>query len=179
MGDKIGFSWREEAPRVAEGRLPGKQSIGLFFGHNMRRVGTLLAVLILLQSASAAFGDQYAAPEYLHPESMQTPGKSVAGSGADPNSLQMKLTLADSIALALHNNRNLINARLSRIVEQYDLEVAEDEFWPDLTVGPNIDLRSEGASQETDREYLTDSGVSDVRADVAQPSLNAWLFSRI
>ena len=81
----------------------------------MRRASVLfLAVLMVMQSASSVLGDQQA--------------------GQEPPSLD--LTLADSISLALKNNRNLLNIRLSRIVQKYALKVAEDKFWPDATVRP-------------------------------------------
>ena len=45
------------------------------------------------------------------------------------------LTLAEAIALAMRNNRRLINGRLSRAGERFALRVAQDEFKPDFRIG--------------------------------------------
>ena len=45
------------------------------------------------------------------------------------------ITLADAIALAMRNNRRLINGRLSRTGERFALKVAQDKFKPDFRIG--------------------------------------------
>ena len=67
----------------------------------------------------------------------------------------MELTLADSIGIALENNRRLVNERLGRIVDQFALEVAESEFRPKATIGPF--LRTE---KRVDQPRAVDYGVS-------------------
>ena len=55
-------------------------------------------------------------------------GAAVAASGID-------LTLADAIALAMRNNRQLIGSRFTRRRERFALKVAQDEFKPDFRIG--------------------------------------------
>ena len=50
--------------------------------------------------------------------------------GISPPTGSKKLTLNDCILLALENNRILKRAYLDRITEKYDLQVAEDKFYP-------------------------------------------------
>jgi len=64
---------------------------------------------------------------------------------------RLELTLAESVALALQNNRTLANARLDRVVQKFDLRVAEDEFWPDIDIGSTLDY---GIAWEADRRRL-------------------------
>ena len=47
----------------------------------------------------------------------------------------LALTLQDAIALAMRNNRRLVQGRLSRTVERFALRVARDKFWPNLRIG--------------------------------------------
>ena len=51
-------------------------------------------------------------------------------------SLPQNLTLAQSIDLALHYNRVIQSALLSRVTQRYDLVVAEDKFVPDAVITP-------------------------------------------
>ncbi len=48
------------------------------------------------------------------------------------------LTLADCIQLALKENRTIKNAYLDRVVQKYDLRMAEDKFVPTLNLAPSI-----------------------------------------
>ena len=61
----------------------------------------------------------------------------VATSGID-------ITLADAIALAMRNNRHLINGRLTRAGERFALKVAQDEFKPDFRIGSFRRFETEG-----------------------------------
>ena len=56
--------------------------------------------------------------------------QSAEASGASP----MELTLAEGIALALRNNRRLLQSRLERTVQKFALRVAEDKFRPDAQI---------------------------------------------
>ena len=46
----------------------------------------------------------------------------------------LRLTLADTVRLTLESNRDLTNARLSRILQRYSLDIAETEFRPRFTL---------------------------------------------
>lgn len=48
------------------------------------------------------------------------------------------MTLADCIATTLRENRTIKNAYLDRVVQKYDLRMAEDKFVPTLTLAPSI-----------------------------------------
>jgi len=48
------------------------------------------------------------------------------------------MTLPDCIAVTLRENRTIKNSYLDRIVQKYDLRVAEDKFTPKLNLTPNI-----------------------------------------
>ena len=54
------------------------------------------------------------------------------------------LTLADTIRLALRNNRSLIDARLVRITQKFALKRAEERYHPKLTVSPSVSLDRSG-----------------------------------
>ncbi len=47
-----------------------------------------------------------------------------------------ELTLKDAIGLALERNRPLLNSRLDREAQKFSLDVAEDRWSPQITVGP-------------------------------------------
>ena len=91
-----------------------------------------MAVVALFASAAAAFGEQHAR--------------------------RLELTLADTIALAIRNNRRLINARLDRVVQKYALKVAEDKFRPDAFIEPFIELDATG--QGVSRVYSAGTGIA-------------------
>ncbi len=92
----------------------------------MRIVCIFLAGLMVVLTAPATRSDQSAA-------------------------LRLELTLAESVALALQNNRLLAHARLDRVVQKFDLRVAEDEFWPDIDIGSALDY---GIAWEADQRRL-------------------------
>lgn len=48
------------------------------------------------------------------------------------------MSLDDCIALTLRENRAIKNAYLDRIVQKYDLRMAEDKFVPTLTLAPSV-----------------------------------------
>ena len=56
--------------------------------------------------------------------------QSAEAAGVSP----MELTLAEGIALALRNNRRLLQSRLERAVQKFALRVAEDKFRPDAQI---------------------------------------------
>jgi outer membrane protein TolC len=48
------------------------------------------------------------------------------------------MSLDDCIALTLRENRTIKNAYLDRVVQKYDLRMAEDKFIPTLTLAPSV-----------------------------------------
>ena len=58
-------------------------------------------------------------------------------------SAPMELTLEDGIALALKNNRRLIQSSLDRAVQRFALKVAEDKFRPDARISTYRRFESE------------------------------------
>ncbi|MHB8121920.1 MAG: TolC family protein [Desulfuromonadaceae bacterium] len=63
------------------------------------------------------------------------------------------MTLADCIATAVRENRTIKNAYLDRIVQKYDLRVAEDKFTPKLLLTPGIQVS--GGSDPTATTAIT------------------------
>ena len=63
------------------------------------------------------------------------------------------MNLAEAISLALRSNRSIQIAYLDRVLQKYDLKVAEDKFWPDVTFSGSVgrtDARDE-TTQALDR----------------------------
>ena len=56
----------------------------------------------------------------------------------------LPLSVADSVFLALRNNRNIESAYLDRVIQRFNLKVAEDTFVPDLNIDSAIDLDNVG-----------------------------------
>jgi outer membrane protein TolC len=50
----------------------------------------------------------------------------------------IRLTLAEAVALGVRNNRGVRSAHLERIVEKFELRVAEDKFRPRLILGTGV-----------------------------------------
>ena len=68
------------------------------------------------------------------PVAAQTPSQAVELPACTANVCD--LTLKDTIALALARNRSLLNSRLDREAQRFSLDVAEDRWSPQVTVGP-------------------------------------------
>lgn len=60
---------------------------------------------------------------------------------------EKQMSLADCVAITLKENRTIKNAYLDRIVQKYDLRVAEDKFTPKLLLTPQV--QSTGGSGST------------------------------
>jgi outer membrane protein TolC len=68
---------------------------------------------------------------------------------------RLKLKLKDAVVLALQNNRVLKNAYLERIIQQNDLEEAQDKFVPDFTPQLSVSFsRNQLGTFSTNREDL-------------------------
>ena len=61
----------------------------------------------------------------------------LGGQHAGSLPFDLYVTLAESISLAIQNNRDLINACLDCAIQKFALTVAEDEFVPDATIKPS------------------------------------------
>ena len=57
--------------------------------------------------------------------------------------------------MALRNNRGLLGARLDRVVERFSLQVAENRFRPQVTVGPYVESTRTAPSADTGTAGLT------------------------
>jgi outer membrane protein TolC len=56
------------------------------------------------------------------------------------------MSLDDCIALTLRENRTIKNAYLDRVVQKYDLRIAEDKFVPTLTLAPSVNSNGSTAA---------------------------------
>ena len=63
-----------------------------------------------------------------------------AGSETPP----LELTLVDAIGLALQNNRSLLDQRLDRTLQRFELEVAGDQYRPSATITPSASVERDG-----------------------------------
>ncbi len=72
---------------------------------------------------------------------------------------KVKITMPDSIFLALRHNRTIESAYLNRISQKYGLAVAEDEFIPDLTITTK-GTRSYSDGTPDTRSTTSNAGVS-------------------
>ena len=84
-------------------------------------VALLLAMAVLAVSCPSTFGQA---------------GDST---GARP----LELTLDAAIRLALQNNRGLVEARLARTLQEFELDVAGDRYRPTVTIAPSTEARRE------------------------------------
>ncbi len=81
----------------------------------------------------------------------------------------MELTLAEAINVALRYNRTVKSAYLDRVVQKFDLKVAEDKFKPDVTLSssPSVsgsETRVEGATDTIKtRDKIIDLDVETVK----------------
>ena len=57
---------------------------------------------------------------------------------------RLELTLDDAIRLALRNNRSLLDARLSRTLDEFALDVAEDRYRPTASTGSSARAAKDG-----------------------------------
>ncbi len=60
------------------------------------------------------------------------PARKVIAAPVAPEGPRIELTLADAVSLALRDNRTIKSAYLQRIVQKFDLRVAEDRYNPHL-----------------------------------------------
>lgn len=72
---------------------------------------------------------------------------------------KIEMTLADCVFLAVRHNRGIKSAYLDRVVQKYDLKVAEDEFNPDLFINPSVNRSSIG-DRAGNRSITEQAGLS-------------------
>jgi len=68
----------------------------------------------------------------------------------------LELTLDDAIRLALENNRDLLDARLSRTIQEFSLDVAEDRYRPTAAFSPVVRAARE---RDTTAELAAETGL--------------------
>ena len=68
----------------------------------------------------------------------------------------LELTLEDAIRLALQNNRDLLDARLSRTIQEFSLDVAEDRYRPTASFSPVVRVERE---RDTTAELAAETGL--------------------
>jgi len=90
----------------------------------------------------------------------------------ETNRIRKEMTLAACVFLAVRHNRGIESAYLDRVVQKFDLKVAEDEFIPDLTITPSIKHQSTG-----DGENRTYTNSGDISAAVTQKLPTGAQFS--
>jgi outer membrane protein len=59
----------------------------------------------------------------------------------------IEMTLADAVHLAVRHNRTIQSAYLDRVIQKFDLRVAEDKFFPDINVTGSVE-RAEGINKD-------------------------------
>ena len=85
----------------------------------------------------------------------------------EPARPSIRMTLAEAINLALRNNRSVESAYLDRVVQKFSLEIAEDKFFPDVTLKGNadwsrVDTTQSGLTGFDSSTETLNSGVSTV-----------------
>ena len=82
-----------------------------------------------------------------------------ANKGRQASHIKKEMTLADCVFLAVRHNRGIKSAYLDRVVQKYNLKVAEDEFNPDLFINPLVNRSSIGDHQGN-RSITEQAGLS-------------------
>ena len=79
------------------------------------------------------------------------------GQGQDAvSALGLELTLDEAIGFALKNNRGLIDARLQRTIQTFSLDVAEDQFRPNVRIGSSAHVQRE---QDSTTDLFAETGL--------------------
>jgi len=84
----------------------------------------------------------------------------------DPPAAETKgteMTVADAVLLAVRHNRTIESAYLDRVVQKFNLEVAEDKFVPNL----DLDVSTDFAESTTRNGTQTRSGSENIDTTVA------------
>lgn len=94
----------------------------------------------------------------------------------------IKMTLTDAVSLALRSNRNIAIYYLDRVLQKYDLEIAEAEFLPNVNLevssSPKLTdtyTTSEGSKSKTLTEYW--NAGADLNATQKIPTGGEFTFS--
>ena len=123
------------------------------------RFAAVALLALLPANGSAAPGD--AAPEDDRQAAALRGNAPPVIAAAAKGPTDAEVTLTECIALAMRNNRRLVNARLNRAVQRFALEVAEDKFWPDLVLQSSRRFGKTGADGNwTFADAMTSSQVT-------------------
>ena len=80
--------------------------------------------------------------------------------GAETRTTEMALGLRDAVARALEGNPGLVDARMDRMLERYDVEEAEEHFKPQWSLGTGtVDYGYSQANDERDVRVSAGPGV--------------------
>ena len=80
--------------------------------------------------------------------------------GAETRTTEMALSLRDAVARALEGNPGLVDARMDRMLERYDVEEAEEHFKPQWSLGTGtVDYGYSQANDERDVRVSAGPGV--------------------
>ena len=80
--------------------------------------------------------------------------------GAETRTTEMALTLRDAVARALEGNPGLVDARMDRMLERYDVKEAEEHFKPQWSLGTGtVDYGYQQAVGERDAKLSMGPGV--------------------
>ena len=117
----------------------------------------LLAGLV---AASVVYGDEQSAPT---------------------SSAAIQMTLTDAVNLALRSNRTIESAYLDRVLQKFDLKVAEDKFYPDLNLTTGARWTKDATTQKTTVKTKTSTSTTDMNATLSMtetlPTGGAFDFS--
>jgi outer membrane protein TolC len=103
------------------------------------------------------------------------------GSPASDNDKIVEMSLTEAVLLALRNNRTIKNAYLDRVVQKFNLKVAEDEFMPDIDIDADLErsrrdsVSVSGGQQTTSISETTTRGVSTTLTEII-PTGAEFLF---
>ncbi len=77
-------------------------------------------------------------------------GLNAVGADTAPSQQEaLPMTLAEAVTLALRHNRTVESAYLNRLVEKFDLTIAQDKFHPDLYLSSSVSQESINGEQSS------------------------------
>ena len=101
---------------------------------------------------------------------LATPASAGGPDAPDPGArLEMHLTLAECVAMAISNNRRLESRRLDRRIDRIRLQEAEEEFRPIVTISPRLGTALE-SNRTADRREYSSSGAIDSHIGMRIPT---------
>lgn len=116
----------------------------------------LLALLASLIQETSVHGAERPNPPKRYPAVTSQPTRRDMTSGAARG---VPLSLADSIFIALRNNRSIKSAYVERIAQKFDLRVAEDRFTPKVGVSGTAVRQNVGGIEVTSANVAPNASV--------------------